>query len=388
MKKTRIPTRRRKLRIIRTIIDAVAGSESFLLVGHQHPDEDCISSMVAFSLLLGKLNKRCAIVLPNDEFGNFGYLLDICKYNSITILHAEDQVEDAWDYVVVMDTPKPSMMEFGPTVTSLAAFREGRVVEFDHHLEADGAYIGVPALSFVDEASSTCELVGYFALRLRARRALLREYGQPDLMSRNFVLSVMTGIVSDTKMGRFLKSKRERRYYRYFSSQFDAMLARKTMKGSGNLSSLGDIFLELEKLSEEEHDCCQYMESRKKSTGHVAYVALGAEDCDDLFQRFGADVVITVARYIADQLAEESGCLSMVAYYDHPDASDLIQFRMRRSMKYKRLDLRRVVERLGIENGGGHEGAVGFRVPRDRVADFEGLVAEVLAGTEDLVSGA
>ena len=75
VKKTRIPNRRTKLRIIDAFIKAIVSRESFLLCGHQNPDEDCVASMVAFSLLLGKFNKNSAMVLNSENQGKFPYLL-------------------------------------------------------------------------------------------------------------------------------------------------------------------------------------------------------------------------------------------------------------------------------------------------------------------------
>jgi nanoRNase/pAp phosphatase (c-di-AMP/oligoRNAs hydrolase) len=64
----------------------------------------------------------------------------------------------------------------------------------------------------------------------------------------------------------------------------------------------------------------------------------------------------------------------MVGYYDSPRSSDLIQFRVRRSLSYRSLDLREVLPELDVENGGGHEGAIGFRVEKSTVDDFQAFV--------------
>jgi len=50
MKKVPITTIYEKNRVIENIIDAMLTRNKFLLLGHRNPDEDCIASMVAFSL--------------------------------------------------------------------------------------------------------------------------------------------------------------------------------------------------------------------------------------------------------------------------------------------------------------------------------------------------
>jgi nanoRNase/pAp phosphatase (c-di-AMP/oligoRNAs hydrolase) len=72
-------------------------------------------------------------------------------------------------------------------------------------------------------------------------------------------------------------------------------------------------------------------------------------------------------------------------YYDDPALSDFVQFRLRRSAKFIKTDLRDVLIRLNIENGGGHPGAIGFRVKRDEVADITTYVSKLVERIEDLV---
>jgi len=258
-------------------------------------------------------------------------------------------------------------------------------VELDHHLEADSGYIGDRDYCLVDEASSTCELIGYFALKLRAKKGFLEKFQMPDLFSRNFVLSVMTGMISDSKMGKYLKSNREKWFYNFFSTLFNDLLVRKTNSSTGNFSTMGDIFNELERLSDEEDECYKYFIKNKRKSDHIGYVIIKSTDAEYLYSRYEQELIITVARYTADVLSEDSGFISLVVYYDKSDISNLIQFRMRRSQEYRKLDLRKVIEKLKIENGGGHPGAVGFRVDRNKIADIEEYTDLIILETEELI---
>ncbi len=385
MNKVRIPNRRRRNHIVNSFIVAMTQREKFLLVGHRNPDEDCIASMVAFGLLLTKFHKQPKIVFNRDNWEKFPYLLNICKYNSIDIIGNAGDIGNDFDTIVACDTPKPDMLDFKEALDPLMEQEEILVMEIDHHLEADGTYIGDEEYCLVDEASSTCELIGYMALRLDRKPTLLKEQGIGEVFSRNFVLSIVTGIVGDSKMGQFLKSRREKRYYRYFSRLFNKMLIRKTDKDSGNFSSIQDILNELENLSEEEEQCYNDFVAHMQKRRYLAWIALDEMAMIPLRERYDEETIVTMAKYTANLLAENSKFIGLISYYDNPSKSDLIQLRMRRSANFKDLDLRDVITRFKIENGGGHEGAIGFRIPKLTKPEFESFIEDLVDGTVEMV---
>lgn len=229
------------------------------------------------------------------------------------------------------------------------------------------------------EASSACELVGHLLLKLRYKKALLESHQITELFPRNLVLTILTGIVGDSNMGQFLKSRRERRYYDIFSGMFNNLLARRTVKTS-NFFTKEDIYRELQSLSVEEEECFKTLWKSRESAAGVVYVAFDAEQSAALFAKHGDDTVVTCARLVADQLAEKSGTLGLIAYYDSAAKGGLVQFRVRRAAAYKKFDVRSLLSRLSIANGGGHEGAIGFRIPPAEVGDFRAYVAGVLDG--------
>lgn len=386
--KTKIATVAGKNRIVSGIAETIDTGENFLILGHKDPDEDCAASIIAFSLLLVKFNKKVSVYVKTGFQKRFNFLFKIGKYNSINFIESDADAEDFYSAVIAVDTPKPSMIEMGNKIELLLKDNRIRKIEFDHHLGSDSGYIGDKEYSLVDEASSACELIGYFALKLIKRRELLLKYRIKDLFTRNFVLAVITGIISDSKMGKYLKSNREKWFYRYFSSLFNELLFNKTESGSGNFSTMEDVFNELEKLSEEEDRCYEYISGKIRTSPYIHYILLDKNDMDYLYSEFSNEIIVTVARYAADLLAERSGFLSLIIYYDNPDKSELIQFRMRRNKDYRILDLRRVIEKLSIENGGGHPGAVGFRIPSEEIPDINEFKNKLIEVTEEIIKAA
>jgi diguanylate cyclase (GGDEF)-like protein len=379
--KTAIRSIKEKNTIIARIIEAIVERHHFLVLGHQSPDDDCISSMISFALLLHMFYKDVALYLGPQVHERFKYLLDICRYNSIRLLSPEDALAAGTDTVVLCDTPKPSMIEASPSVNAILHAPGVLRIEIDHHLGADSEYFGDEGYRLVTEASSASELIGHILLKLEGRPDLLERHQVGELFPRNLVLAILTGIIGDSNMGQYLKSRREKRYYEIFSGMFNEMLSRRTTKKT-NFSTMDQVFTELQKLSNREEDCFSYMMSRKRLSGSLAVVALTLEDMAPLFAKCDDDTIVSSARVIADRLAEESGKLGLMAYYDNPERGDLVQFRLRRSGSWKLYDLRKLLERFSIANGGGHEGAIGFRVPRSEIGDFPGYITTLIEGIE------
>ncbi|UCB44369.1 MAG: DHH family phosphoesterase [Spirochaetota bacterium] len=386
MIKTPIETITEKNRIINNIIDVILKREHFLIMGHRSPDDDCIASMVAIALILVKFHKDARIFLKGTVHEHFQYLLNICKYNSISIENNGNRISDTIDTIVVCDTPKPSMVEMDEGTKKLLDDKDVIVVEFDHHIGADSTYIGDKGYSLVTEASSAAELIGHLAFKLRMRTQLLEKYQIPDLFTRNLVLAILTGIIGDSKMGQLLKSSRERRYYRIFSTIFNNLLARETTRET-NCANMGEVFNELQRLSKSEELCYNYFINRKKISTSIGWVILTQEDIEKLMTKCNdRESIVTMARAVADTLAEESKKLSLVVYYDNTRESELIQFRMRRSHSYKSFDLRNVLDLFSIKDGGGHEGAIGFRIPKNSIKNLDEYVQKLIDGVEEVIS--
>lgn len=387
MAKEPVGTIREKNRIVENIVRAMTEREEFLLCGHQNPDEDCISSMVALAILLSRFDKPSSIYLNSQIPANVSYLLSICKYNGIRVLNAKSRVPAAVDTIIICDTPKRDMLDVSRAVETAMKRKGVLVMEFDHHIGADSNYMGDEGYRLVTDASSTCELIGYLALKLRNMKGVLNRFMIADPFSRNFVLAILTGIISDTNMGRFLKTKREKKYYAIFSSIYNEILAASTVR-ENNITSGDEIYRELQRLSRREEDCYQYIIGKRQLAGHIAYVVLTEDEMDALYRDYDQETINSVTKTAANDLAESTGKIGLVVFFDDKSISDLVQFRMRRSQHFKTFDLRSVLERFNIENGGGHEGAVGFRFPRGRINDARAYTDELVQGVNSILADA
>jgi len=118
----------------------------------------------------------------------------------------------------------------------------------------------------------------------------------------------------------------------------------------------------------------------------VGYSFLGDRDSARLDKDFDSDTVIAAARSVADTLAEDSGRLGLVCYCDPAGDNQLVQFRLRRSRRYKDFDLRRVLQLFSFADGGGHEGAIGFRLPRQQITNLGEYVKNLVQGIDAATS--
>lgn len=383
MNKQAIETVHARNRIIDNIIDALQSKNHFLMLGHKNPDEDCLASMVAFALIVSKFSKKATVCLRARVHEHFQYLLSICRHNAIRCTATVEEEGEPVDALVLCDTPKPSMIDVDPSTERMVGDSSILRIEIDHHLGADSSYFGDEGYRLVTDANSASELVGLIALKLAKREDLLRRYNISNLLTRNIVLAVLTGIVGDTNMGRFIKSKRQKRYYDIFSNLYNSMLEGNTTKIT-NLTNKEEVFLEIQRLSSKEERCFQYLLDRKKFSSSIGYAVLTRDDMARLSDEFDEETIVSVSRSITDRLAEESRKLGMVAY-DDSARTGLVQFRLRRGHAFRDFDLRRVLDIFSIGDGGGHEGAIGFRMEAARVGDITVFVEGLVEGIEKAI---
>ncbi len=384
--KRRIPNNWVKNALLDSFIDTICSRSNFLVTGHKNPDPDCIASCVAFSLILAKFSKKASVIINEEHKNDFIDLVNLCQFSNIQLIETPEDLEDHYDTIVVLDTPKPSMLEFRDEVQSLTK-KEGTVsMEIDHHIDADGTYIGDRDYCLVDAVSSTCELIAHLSLRLSKKWRLLKQMSIGKLFTQDLLMAVVTGIMSDTHMGKSINNRMEKRHYITFEKLLNQSLINPSESiDKSRISSTQDIADQLGLRTEDAKKCYDIFSQNIQSRNNISYITLNESISDDLFEQFDKKTVTEVAKYASNLLAEENGSFSLVAFYDSKAESDFIQLRMRRNLDFSGLDLRRILERFKIENGGGHEGAIGFRVPRSQITDLEAFVEMIIFGAMDSI---
>jgi nanoRNase/pAp phosphatase (c-di-AMP/oligoRNAs hydrolase) len=377
--KTKIKTIAERNRVVDNIGKTILEKDTFLLLGHKDPETDCIAALVSLSILLTYLHKDVTIFFAGPVPVQYSYFLAICRYNGVSVVYGKLPKHGSYSTVVVVDTAKPEMLTVNDEINALLQNKSVCKIEIDHHLGSDSFYNGDITHSLVDEAASTCELVGFLMIKLEMSN---KKYNKLSL-SRNLILAIFTGIVAESQMGKYCKTRREKRYYDLFVEMFYKMAGENGQKNKIH-SSVESVFDVIRNFSVREKHCYDKILEKQQAGSSVHYVSLDSSESAELFAAFGGETIVNVSKAVVNSLAETFGSLGLVAYYDDASISNYIQFRLRRSAKCLHIDLRSVLEKLGIENGGGHPGAVGFRIEKKDVQNIHLYTADMVSRIETI----
>ena len=373
MVKHELPSLAAKNRVYERFISRLESASGFVVSGHRNPDADCLATMLGAALLARKLHKPVTIVIDGSISPNVEFLVKIAEYNRI-------EINGIWsadaDTVVICDTAKPDLLPANPDFRELLESPRTVVFEIDHHLGSDSEFIADPANALVDRASSSGSLLARLVFKLYRRGTV------DDLLSRNMVVSLLIGMMSDTQMGKVQPSHSEARLYKRGVVILSELLE-KTTFSPDKIDTIQALYAEMVRLTNEEQRIDEYFATRTKQRGAVAWAALDPDESDRLVTEFGDSNVRSSARRITDRMTEVSGKIGMVTYVD---GTDIVQCRMRREYGYRDVDLRQVIDAVGTDDGGGHPGAIAFRFPADDIADYQRFVHDLVELANELTA--
>lgn len=370
------------------IINVIMSNRSFLLFGHTFPDEDCVASLTAFSLLLRKFKKKVCIYLESAVQDSLQYLADVISYNGIEFYtDALGQIEKP-DVIFVLDTPKPEMIAADDYGMELLNDESILKVEIDHHFDADAHTVSRAEFSLLLRASSTCEIIALICQKLNQRSEVLQRYGISELYSRNIVLAMLTGMVGDAKTGMYLSAERDKAIFNYFLNKFNNILIEKKHKKSSNIENSSEILNIINSLSTTEHKILNKLLEYSKYEKNIGFVFLDKKSSAELFSVNDHSQLVSVIKTVTNALAENAGLVGISAFYDPDYVSDKVQYRVRASDAGNYLNLLTILLDLKIENGGGHPGAIAFRFNKKDFSDkkFADMNKMIVEKVEEIIA--
>lgn len=359
----------KKNAVLENILSVLLKNESFLILGHDGPDEDCISSLVSMSLVLRKFGKKPCIYIQNQFPDQLLYMANICSYNKIPVFKNSEIPDQKPDVIFILDTPKPSMISANHGIREF--FKNTILVEIDHHLYSDAQYCGNPEYRYVDKASSTCELLSFICCKLNKKKDLLKKYDIEEFFTRNIALTLLTGMIGDTNFGLTLKTNRERFFYTLFTKFFSEILKKSYRENSGNYSNITDIFTTIQQLSPEEKEVYQKLLEFTHFSKQTGFIFLTEVQSREFFEKYDPELFVKVIKFVTDFLAERSGKVGTTEYYETFIENGKIQYRLRAARGCTNIDFRQILNEFKITDGGGHPGAVGFRLKKDKYTKTE-----------------
>lgn len=364
---------------MRNIYNLVNANKSFLIIGHENPDEDCYASTIAGALLLRKFNKHVTVFLEVPPPENLAFLNAICTYNKINVYYKTMPAIRFVDVVCIFDVPKPDMIAADGCIYDFLATRTIPKIEIDHHFASDAAYIGDTAYSLVLRASSTCEILCRLCYKLANHPEIRQSYSIAELYSRNIALTLLIGMLGDAKLGNYIANRLEKELFDYFSQHLNLLLRISTNESgtTKKIESMEGLLGIMETSSAETKKVYQTIIERAVYTGRIGAVILSQDESHSFLERVEYAQFTGMIKLAADTLAEKSGGVGIFIFYDPPGKSDKIQCRIRASAAVRGINLHPVISHFNITDGGGHPGAIAFRLPHTCESSLYRFVADI-----------
>lgn len=365
--------------ILKNIFALIEKNNSFLLIGHKTPDEDCYASLVAAALLLIKFHKTVTIFVQEPFPEQLRFLHGMCNYNKIAVHCKTIPNIEKPDVIAILDTPNPEMIAAHGCIYTFLSDPDIPKIELDHHFFSDAAYCGDSSYALVLHASSTCEILCFACYKLLHKPDILERYLIEELFARNLVLTLLTGMLGDAKMGNYLVTKREKKSFFYFSQYLNQILKEKTSNETHtkNIDSMDVLLNVLETMSEEDEKIYHELLKHELRSGTVGIMILTKQESEHFLKTIDYARFVGIIKTVTNILAENVNGVGISAYYDCDTRSNKIHCRIRASESARGINLHPVLSHFHIREGGGHPGAIAFRIKQAEVADLPAFITEI-----------
>ena len=155
----------------------IASTDKFLLIGHEHPDGDCIGSMVALKDALCAMTKEVDLALKDPVPPPFSFLVAESTIK-------RDFLLGDYETIILLDNGDLKRTGFYNRLVDLKKSKQ-KIINIDHHQKND--IWRLANINYINEnASSTSEIV-YDLFR-----------GLDVEITANIATAILTGIFTDT----------------------------------------------------------------------------------------------------------------------------------------------------------------------------------------------
>ena len=375
-------------------VDFINSSNSFLFSGDIDPDS--VGSMLALSLYLNQLDKKVFLIIPEPLQSNLGFFEKIIHYNSIRILRTQediDTVKDEIETVIFCDTANTKLVPFYPYIEKCILSKKPKVIEIDHHFGADSEELTGFSTKLFRNANANTEIIGNVLEKIYDKNP-----ERPNPFSqRNIILGLITGILCDTVGGKVIRYKED---YDLWMKKLGNHLKNITRWRESDkkrtedcrTSKFGDatqILDYLNTLTEDQESCLNLLNTRIESKGAIGFLSLlpsTYQAVNVTSQSFESDWFIDIMVSLLNSVPEQAGHAGVIIFEGkNAEGQDCIFIKIRRAVDFSGVDLRtsedKVKELFGdlYMGGGGHAGAVSFRIHRleekELLARLENLFA-------------
>ena len=366
-------------------VSLIGEKENFLFCGDIDPDS--VGSMVSLALFLRLMDKQAAVIFPNGLNENLTYLLNILKHNSIQMLKTENEVKNLRgkvDTVIICDTANAKLVPLGSVLFKEFFEKNVQVIEIDHHFGADSEAVTEGGIKLFREANATTEIIGEL---LQALAGKFPEMADP-FGQRNILIGLITGLLGDTASGKTIPFKKD---FDYWMNKLGKGLAENTRWRKAKDGRPGDgkntkfetpekIREYLDRLSSEQETYLSVLMDRIDRQDDLAVLNLMStayKEVEKTCKPSDPGWFTDILGLLLNHVPEQTGKIGLVCYQgENAEGEDCVFIKLRRSTGYDGFDLRQVeapIKRAfggSYMGGGGHSGAVSFRVASHDEKDF------------------
>jgi nanoRNase/pAp phosphatase (c-di-AMP/oligoRNAs hydrolase) len=371
--------------VIKKIIKTIKKCERFLFISYIDPD--ALGSMLALGLVLKRLNKEVYFYLPDDDARRIEYMQGIIDYNGIIPVYDYQTISDGleFDCIVLNDTANRKVIPHYKKIEYI--FEEGCVdiIETDHHFGTDSDKIAPSSIALFEKANANCEIITKILYKMNNDAEIKETIDGDTVFKRNILLSLLTGIISDTQFGKYLVNKHQ---YNIFMKFLSIRLELATLEKVKYFKTPKDIYQYLIEVSKENAACVEELDKyiEKRDRLYVLNIAESGPLKGDIPSYCAScrDVDISdISDVIANKLPEMHGNIGSLILEKELEGEMVYYIKLRRSMSFNAFDLRTLEEHFKSAfsdlylGGGGHPGAVSFRVKKSSPADFSNKINKV-----------
>ncbi len=377
---------------LKDALNIIKTSKSFLFSGDIDPDS--VGSMLSLSLYLNQLDKKVFIILPEYLGENLDFFEKIIEYNSITILRNKEQilaVKDEVETIIFCDTANTKLVPHYSFIAENILSNKPKVIEIDHHFGADSEELTDYGIKLFRKANANTEIIGSILLTYHGKYP----EGPNPFDQRNIILGLITGMLGDTVGGKVIPFKEDYDYWMDLLQERLKNITRwresKDERAQDNKGSkFGDskeILEYLNRLTDEQEACFNLLNDRAVLKGKISFLNLFPSTQKEVMNTckpFDSDWFVDVQNFLMNSVPEKSGCAGIVVFEgQNADGQDCFFIKARRAVNFSGVDLRtgedKIKELFGdlYMGGGGHSGAVSFRVHTMDEKEFLNRLEEV-----------
>jgi nanoRNase/pAp phosphatase (c-di-AMP/oligoRNAs hydrolase) len=374
-------------------IALINSSSSFLFSGDIDPDS--VGSMLSLALYLNQLDKEVFIIIPEPLRGNLDFFEKIIQYNSIRILTTPEEIDTVKNYidmVIFCDTANTKLVPLYSQISNYILSKKPHVVEIDHHFGADSEELTDYGIKLFRKANANTEIIGEILEMLYNKNP-----ERPNPFSqRNIILGLITGILGDTTGGKVIHYKED--YKRWMEKLGEQLKNITRWRNSTDNERIEDcrtskfgnptqVLDYLNKVSKDQGSSLKSLNSRIESKGNIGFLSLlppTYQEVNRAQHSIESDWFFDLMGLLLSSVPEKSGYVGVIIFEGKNAAGENCVFiKIRRAINFSGIDLRtaegKIKELFGnlYMGGGGHAGAVSFRIHRldekDLLAQLENL---------------